>query len=93
MCDDPCVSFGRVNVLDLTFVINARKKWLERCILKYIPQHVRNSTSILSHKIKILVCYIPDVVLFKKKVAKFLISQSGKIKLCPQLFFTHEQFN
>jgi hypothetical protein len=89
MCDDPCVSFGRVSVLDLTFVINARKKWLERCILKYIPQHVPNSTSILSHKIKI----IPDVVLFLKKVAKFLISQSGKIKLCPQLFFTHEQFN
>ncbi len=25
MCDDPCVSFGRVSVLDLTFVINARK--------------------------------------------------------------------
>jgi len=93
MCDDTCVSFGQVSVLGLTFVINARKKWLEQCILKYIPQHVPNSTSILSHEIKILLCYIPDVFLFKKKVAKFLISQSGKIKLCPQLVFTHKQFN
>jgi len=64
MCDDPCVSFGQVNVLDLMFVINAKKKWFERCILKYIPQHVPNSTSILFHKIKILVCYILDVILF-----------------------------
>jgi hypothetical protein len=30
------------------------KKWLQQCILKYIPQHVPSSTSILSHKIKIL---------------------------------------
>jgi len=71
MYDDTCVSFGRVSVLGLTFVINARKKWLERCILKYIPLHVPNSTSILSHKIKILVCYIPDVFLFLKKLPKF----------------------
>ncbi len=24
----------------LTFVINARRKWLDQCIPKYIPQHV-----------------------------------------------------